>query len=75
MTTKGISLRRRDTLVPALPSDALRTELPVARHDTILQALEVLKLEATDVTLTRSERRELRARINKLRNLLGWPSL
>jgi hypothetical protein len=75
MTTRGISLRRKDTLVPALPSDALRTELPVARRDTILQALEVLKLEATDVTLTRSERRELRGRINKLRNLLGWPAL
>lgn len=75
MTTKGISLRRRDTIAAPLPSDALRTELPVARQDTILQALEVLKLEATDVTLTRSERRELRARINKLRNLLGWPAL
>jgi hypothetical protein len=67
MTTRGISLRRKDTLVPALPSDALRADLPVARQDTILQALEVLKLEATDVTL--------RARINKLRNLLGWPAL
>lgn len=75
MSTKGISLRRRDTLVAPFPSDALRTELPVARQDTILQSLEVLKLEVTDVTLTRAERRELRARINKLRNLLGWPAL
>lgn len=76
MTTRRVAMRwKQASRPPAKASDALRQELPPARRETMLQALEQLQAEAARVELTRSERRELIRRINTIRNLLGWPSL
>lgn len=76
MTTKGISLRRRDTAMwQPTDADKVKPDVPPARRETIMQSLQLLQAEAARVELTRAERREVVRRINTLRNLLGWPSL
>ena len=56
------------------PGDAVKTDVGTARRDTILASLQVVVDELTNEQLTGSELKEMRARANTLRNLLGLPS-
>lgn len=56
------------------PGDAVKTDVGTARRDTILASLQIVVDELKNEKLTVSELKEIRARANTLRNLLGLPS-
>lgn len=75
MSTRGVAHRKWWGKRPAAkPQDAKASDIGVASRPLVLAALEATQAELTDITLTRSERKEVITRINRLRNLLGLPA-
>lgn len=76
MSTRGVAHRKWWGKRPEpKPADAKVSDLGIASRPLILAALEATQAELADVNLTRAERREILVRLNRLRNLLGWPAL
>lgn len=56
------------------PGDAVRKDPGIASRETIMDSLQIVLDELKNEKLSLSEVKDIKARANKLRNLLGWPS-